>query len=98
MNHQINASIQIIPKSVDHDTYALVDEAIGIIQRSGLRYQVTPLETIVEGPYDQVMETFRLAQEATLKAGADQLIVFIKLHLAGDRDVTFEEKTGKYEE
>ena len=95
MDHKINASIQIIPKSENSDIYALVDKAILVIRNSGLKHIVTPMETIVEGTYEEVMDVFRKANEAVLPH-ADELIVFIKLHINASRDVTFEEKTHKW--
>ncbi len=95
MDHRINASIQIIPKSDNKDTYALVDKAILTIRDSGLKHMVTPMETIVEGTYEEIMQVFKEANEAVLPY-ADELIVFIKLHINSARDVTFEEKTEKW--
>jgi uncharacterized protein (TIGR00106 family) len=97
MKYQINASIQIIPSTTRDNKYELVDAAIEVIQKSGLRYQVTPLETIVEGDYDEVMKVFKEAQQATLTAGSEEIIVFIKLHAAHERDIRFEEKTEKWD-
>ena len=43
-------SIQIIPKTKDgEDSIPYVDEAIKIIIESGLKYEVHPLETTIEG-------------------------------------------------
>ena len=43
-------SIQMIPKAENGvDTYPLVDEAIKVIDESGVKYQVNPLETTMEG-------------------------------------------------
>lgn len=95
MQHHINASIQIVPKTKTKDTYTLVDKAIQIIRTSGLKQMVTPFETIVEGPYDKIMEVFRKAN-STVAEESDEILVFIKLHIRKDRDVTFEEKTDKY--
>ncbi len=95
MDHRINAAIQIIPKSDNKDTYALVDKAILTIRDSGLKHIVTPMETIVEGTYEEIMQVFKAANEAVLP-DADEIIVFIKLHINSARDVTFEEKTEKW--
>lgn len=96
MNHIINAAIQVIPKSNTKDIYAIVDKAIEAIDQSGLKYEVTPLETVIEGPYDQVMDTMKQAQEAAFNHGADEILVNIKLQVRKNGDVTFEEKVAKY--
>jgi len=96
MNNIINAAIQVIPKSKSEDIYAIVDKAIEAIQESGLKYEVTPLETVIEGPYDEVMKVMQRAQEATLNHGADEILVNIKLQVRKNGNVSFEEKTAKY--
>ncbi|MEM9325985.1 MAG: thiamine-binding protein [Bacteroidota bacterium] len=92
IDHNIHYSLQIVPKSGSKPTYDIVDEAIKVIQESGLRYQVTAMDTILEGPYDKILETAEKAQQACLDAGAEEMLVFIKMHYSPSRDVTFEEK------
>ena len=96
ISHQINISLQIIPKGKEDTRYALVDDAITVIKESGLRYLVTPMETVIEGPYDAVMEVVKAAQEACLASGAEEVLTIVKLHVRNGKDVTFEEKTEKY--
>ena len=96
MNHIINASIQIVPKCQPAEFYQAIDAAIKVIQASGLKYMVTPMETIVEGNYDQVMAVFKEAQEASFNNGADDLAVNIRFHLRKNGDISFEEKTSAY--
>jgi len=90
--HNIHYSLQIVPKSDNKHPYEIVDAAIEVIQASGLRYQVTVMDTILEGPYDKVLETAEKAQQACIDAGAEELLVFIKMHYSPSRDITFEEK------
>jgi len=92
----INLGIQIVPKSKTQDAYALVDKAIEIIQASGVKYEVTPFETVMEGPEEQLMEIARQAQEAVLEAGADEILVYYRMQIRKNQHVTMEEKTGKY--
>ena len=94
--HNINAAVQIVPRSESQDIYSIIDKAIEVIQDSGLKYEVTPMETVIEGPYEEVMQVITRAQEAAFASGAYELLVNIKLHVRKDGDVTFEEKTGKY--
>jgi len=96
MEHKINLAIQVLPRSETAGTYQLVDEAIRVIQDSGLKYQVCPFETVIEGDYDAVMKVVKKAQEACFVYGADELLVNIKIQVRKDTDVTIEEKTGKY--
>ena len=96
MENIINAAIQIVPKTRQKEYYPLIDAAIEEIRKSGLKYEVTPMETVIEGPYQEVMDTFKKAQEASFNAGADELIVNIKLHIRKGSDVHFEEKVAKH--
>lgn len=96
MTQIINLALQIIPKSKTKEVYPLVDEAIAAIQRSGLKYKVCPFETVIEGTYEETMEVARAAQEACLNAGADDLLVFIKIQRKKTGDVSIEDKIEKY--
>jgi uncharacterized protein (TIGR00106 family) len=97
MNHQINLALQILPSVPSEQVYAVVDEAIAVIKNSGVKYRVCPFETVMEGTYDELMEVVRKTQEVCFKAGASQLLVYIKMQIKKDKDVTIEEKTGKYD-
>jgi uncharacterized protein (TIGR00106 family) len=92
----INLGIQIVPKSKTLDAYALVDKAIEVIQKSGVKYEVTPFETVMEGPQDKLMTIAMKAQEAVLEAGADEILVYYRLHIRKNNDVTMLEKTDKF--
>lgn len=94
----INLGIQIVPKSKKHDAYALVDKAIEVIQRSGVPYEVTPFETVMEGPENELMKIAKEAQEAVLAAGAEEVLVYYRMQIRKEGDVTISEKTGKYKQ
>jgi uncharacterized protein YqgV (UPF0045/DUF77 family) len=53
---------------------------------------VTPFETVIEGDYDSVMRVADAAQEAVVAAGAEECLVYYRLHYRKDDDVTFDEK------
>jgi uncharacterized protein YqgV (UPF0045/DUF77 family) len=95
--HSINLGLQIVPKSKTIDTYSLVDEAIRVIQESGVPYVVTPFETVMEGPQEKLMAIAKEAQDAVLTAGADEVLVYYRLQVRKDSDVTMQEKTGKFQ-
>lgn len=97
MKNIINLAIQVLPKSSTMESYDLVDKAIEAIQRSGLKYRVCPFETVIEGDYESVMRVVEQAQEACFDAGADELLVNIKIQRRKDRDVFITDKTGKYD-
>ena len=45
------------------DSYELVDEAIGVIYKSGMKYQVCPFDTAIEGPYEKIMKVVEEVQQ-----------------------------------
>ena len=96
LKNTINLGIQIVPKSKTLDTYALVDKAIEVIQKSGVKYEVTPFETVMEGPQEELMAIALKAQEAVLEAGAEEVLVYYRMQIRKGYDVTMEEKTAKF--
>ena len=64
MNKIVNIALQILPSSATIHSYKLVDKAIEVIAASGLKYRVTPFETVMEGEYDKIMEIVKQAQQA----------------------------------
>ncbi|TRX70743.1 thiamine-binding protein [Carboxylicivirga sp. M1479] len=96
-NKIINVAIQVLPMSNEHDMYDMVDSAIELIQKSGLKYKVTPFETVVEGVYSEVMQLVQKVQEACYESGAQKLLCNLKIQSHSIDEVTIEDKIGKYE-
>jgi uncharacterized protein (TIGR00106 family) len=92
----INLGLQIVPKSKNQEAYDLVEKAIEVIQDSGVKYEVTPFETVMEGPQEQLMEIALHAQQAVFNAGAEEVLVYYRMHIRKDSNVTMEEKTEKF--
>jgi uncharacterized protein YqgV (UPF0045/DUF77 family) len=90
--HIISLGIQIVPKSKTLDTYQLVDKAIEVIQQSGVEHIITPFETVMQGTYQELMQIADKAQKAVLDAGADECLVYYRIHYSKDRDISFAEK------
>ncbi|SNS73959.1 Uncharacterized conserved protein YqgV, UPF0045/DUF77 family [Ekhidna lutea] len=88
----IQLAIQVVPLERDGDTYQKIDAAIDVIQRSGVQYMITPMETVMQGPYEKLQEVARDAQEALVAAGCKEFLVNIKMHVRLDEHVTMEEK------
>jgi len=96
MNKTVNIALQILPTSKTIHPYLLVDKAIEVIATSGLRYKVTPFETVMEGSYDDIMNVVKLAQEACYTAGAESLMTYIKIQ-SSTNNVSIDDKMEKYE-
>ena len=94
--NNVNLSLQVIPIN-EADAYPIIDKAIEVIQSSGLKYEVQPFATLIEGPLEKVLAVALAAKEAALAAGAQELVLNIQIHLKKDKDVSFEDKTGKFQ-
>jgi len=92
-------AIQVLPQ-VESDTEVcrIVDEVINYIRNSGLRYEVGPFETTIEGDsYDQLMEIARECQHVAVRAGAPKVFAYIKVVYQPEGEIlTIDQKTGKY--
>ena len=97
MKNQINLAIQVLPRSSTIGTYELVDVAIELIQKSGLKYRVCPFETVIEGYYDEVMKLVKDIHEAVYTAGAEEMITNIKIQTLNNQDVFINDKMNKYD-
>ena len=87
----------MLPRSSTKGTYELVDIAIKLIQKSGLKYRVCPFETVIEGQYDEVMNLVKDIHDTVYSGGAEEMIVNIKLQSCYNQDVFIEDKMEKYE-
>ncbi len=96
MDKTVNIALQILPSSKSIHPYALVDKAIEVIANSGIKYKVTPFETVMEGTYDEIMGIVKQAQEACYEAGAESLMTYIKIQ-SSVKDVSIQDKMEKYE-
>ena len=94
--HIINASIQIIPIVEDKHPYEWVDEAIAVIQKSGISYEVGPFATVIEGTYQQVMEVIHNVNEYLYQKGCEEWISNLQIQIRSKKDITAEEKTAKF--
>ncbi|MEO6914778.1 MAG: thiamine-binding protein [Chitinophagaceae bacterium] len=92
----VNASLQVLPVVMDRHPYEWVDEAIDIIRQSGIRYEVGPFATILEGSYDEVMRVVHNVNEHLLSRSCGEWILNLQLQVRSDRDITGLEKVEKY--
>lgn len=95
MKYPVHVAIQIVPIAKTHP-YPIIDKAIEVIDRAGVDYRVGAMETVMQGDYDQLMQVAREAQQACLDAGADEVVVTMKVHMRRDGTVSWEEKLDAY--
>lgn len=93
----VNASIQIVPIVQDKHPYEWVDEAIAIIQQSGITYEVGPFATVVEGTYEAVMKVINDVNEYLYQKNCAEWISNIQLQVRSEGNITGNEKTAKFQ-
>ena len=95
-NYLINASIQILPIVHDKHPYEWVDEAIAVIQQSGVKYQIGPFATVLEGTYEEVMGVVNKVNEHLLSQNCNEWIASVQLNIRSKSDISADEKVSKF--
>jgi uncharacterized protein (TIGR00106 family) len=93
----VNASIQLLPLAQDKHPYEWVDDAIAVIQQSGIKHEVGPFTTVLEGTYDEVMLVVNQVNEFLYSKGCAEWITNVQIQIRAQGDMTGDEKTEKYQ-
>lgn len=93
MNGTINVSLQVLP--LHPEPFPIVDKAIAAIDASGVKYEVGPMETTMEGDLDTLLEVAKAAHKACFVDGVEHVFTIIKIADAV-QGTTIEEKVSKY--
>jgi uncharacterized protein YqgV (UPF0045/DUF77 family) len=89
-------SIQIIPKTKNgEDSIPFIEQAIAVIQESGIRYEVHPLETTMEGNLTEIFSVIEKMNERMIEAGCVNVISQVKI-LYQPSGVSMDKLTEKY--
>lgn len=95
-----SVAIQVLPEAPNNEELCrIVDEVIAYIAGTGLRYEVGPFETTVEGEnYDQLMDIVKECQHVAIRAGAPKVSAYVKVVYRPEGEIlTIDEKIGKYQ-
>ena len=90
-----NVSLQVIPSVPEEEIYPVVDKVIEYIKSTGVKYEVGPMETTMEGDLEQLLKIVLDVQAICCKAGADRVVSIVKIDYKPD-GVTIDEKVYKY--
>ncbi|HHT98353.1 MAG TPA: thiamine-binding protein [Clostridiales bacterium] len=91
----VNVSLQVLPVVPDECIYDVVDKVIELIDQSGVKYEVGPMETTMEGDLDFILDIIKKSQDVCTKEGAERVVSIIKIDYKVE-GVTMDEKIGKY--
>ena len=86
-------SIQIIPKG--ENVIPMVDEAIKIIDESGVKYEVHPLETTMEGELSELLSIIEKMNEKMIEIGCPGVLSQVKISY-NPNGVSMDKLTEKY--
>lgn len=90
-----NVGLQVLPSVPSEEVYPVVDKVIQLIANSGVRYEVGPMETTMEGDLEELLDIVSQAQKLCIEAGAGSVMSIVKIHYK-PKGVTIDEKVGKY--
>ncbi len=91
----VHVSLQVLPVVQETQIYSVVDKVINLIDESGVRYEVGPMETTMEGELDKLLEIVKTAQEICVTEGAKRVVSIVKIDYKPE-GVTIDEKVAKY--
>ncbi len=90
----VNVELQVIPGGTDR-VYDVVDSVIALIKESGVKYEVGPMGTTMEGELPQLLKIVEQAQQVCIEGGAKRVLSVVKIDYKPE-GATIDEKIGKY--
>jgi uncharacterized protein (TIGR00106 family) len=72
------AQFKVVPIGKGESLSSYVAECVAIVEKSGLRFQLTPMSTIVEGEYSEVMEVIKRCHDRVLEL-SDRVSISIEI-------------------
>ena len=96
MKDQVVAEISVVPiGSGDKGLSQYVAACLDVLREAkGIKYQLTPMSTILEGSLDNVLEVTRKMHEVPFQKGARRVLTSLKIDQHKDKTLTM---TGKVE-
>ena len=89
----IIAELTLTPLGVGTSVSGYVRAAFEVIRASGLKYELTPMSTIIEArTLDEIFRVVKEAEEAMLELGAERVVIDIKIDHRLDLDATMASK------
>ncbi len=69
-----------------------VAEALKVVKSSGLKYELTPTATVIEGDIDELFEVAKKVHEISFDKGARRVVTVIMIDDRRDKKITMEYK------
>ena len=95
--HNSSISFQVLPKAkTDKKMIKIIDQIIKMVQKSGVNYQVGPMETTMEGDLETLFQIVKKAQYLCIKEGAENVFTNVKIIYNPKGVLTIEQKVKKH--
>ncbi|KJS83031.1 MAG: hypothetical protein JM58_13405 [Peptococcaceae bacterium BICA1-8] len=94
----IIAEITIVPLGTGTSISKYVAKCHQVLDESGLKYQLTPMSTVVEGPLDKILEVVRKMHEVPFADGAQRVSTSLRIDDRRDKQLSMEGKIKAVEE
>jgi uncharacterized protein (TIGR00106 family) len=92
----IVAEISVVPLGTGSaGVSGYVAECMDVLAASGIKYQLTPMGTILEGPLDQVLKVARAMHDVPFARGAVRVITTLKIDDRCDLKLTMQGKIDR---
>ncbi len=92
---KITLGLQVLPYVPEEQLYPVIDKVIDYIDSCGVKYEVGPMETTMEGELDGLLEIVKKVQQICIEQGASRVVSLVKIDYK-KTGVTIDEKVGKY--
>jgi len=87
--------LQILPRVPEENLYSVVDKVIAYIKSTGVKFEVGPMETTMEGELNDLLEIVKHAQNICVEEGATRVMSMVKIDYKPE-GVTMHEKIYQY--
>jgi uncharacterized protein (TIGR00106 family) len=91
--------ISVIPMGTETPSISeYVTEAVKVLEREGIKYELTAMGTIVEGELEKLLELATKMHRAVINKGALRVVTTIKLDDRRDKPLSIEGKVKSVRE
>lgn len=90
---KIHLGIQLVPLEQGKQAWPLIDRFIEHIRSTGSRFEVSPLETIVECSFEEGMSLIKWCYELMEREFAGDYLLYTRMHANAVESVNWNEKT-----
>ena len=90
------AEVSIVPVGTGNASLsAFVADCVNILEkRKSIKYQLTSMGTIIEGPLKDILEAIRLMHEAPFNDGVLRVVTNVKIDDRRDKKISMEGKVA----